>query len=132
MVLGREVRSEQPHGREIDATGLQQREDDREATYGPRDLDAVVGLVLGESEDLPALGEEGGVALAQVDVTSVQLGQVRHQQGRGLSFSGSQSLQLRDEITVAEATERREQPPWRVVVCFRHPILLPPDEGDRS
>ncbi len=105
VVLGREVRAEQPDRREVDRAGGEELEDDGEAAGRARDLDAVVGLVLGEGEGVAAVGEERGVAGAQVDVAGVELGEVRDEQRRVAALSPGERLYPRDQLRVGEASE---------------------------
>ena len=53
-----QVRREQPHGREVDRALREPLEDRGESPGGPGGLDVVVGLVLGECQRDPAVGEE--------------------------------------------------------------------------
>ena len=52
VVVRGEVRTEQPHGGEVHGTLGEQVENDRESPGGPGDLHPVVGLVVGEGEDV--------------------------------------------------------------------------------
>ena len=63
MVVGGKVRGEQPHGGEVDRTLGEQVEDHGEPAGGASGVDTVVGLVLGQTEYVPAVDEEGGEAL---------------------------------------------------------------------
>ena len=58
-------------GVHTDGAFCEEVEDDRETAGGASGLDAVVGLVPGEAEDGAAVGEEGGMAFAEVDVAAV-------------------------------------------------------------
>jgi len=68
----------------------------------------VVGLVLGECQRDPAVGEEGAVARPKVHVPRVELGEVGHQEGRGVALSAGEFVHPRDELAVGEPTERCE------------------------
>jgi hypothetical protein len=50
MILGREVRGEQPHTPQVDLARGEHLQDHRRAAGRAGDLDAVVGLGLGEAE----------------------------------------------------------------------------------
>jgi hypothetical protein len=71
------VRSEEPHRGEVDASFGEQVENQGEPARGAGDLDAVVGLVLAESERGPAVAEERFEALADVKRAGLDLGEVR-------------------------------------------------------
>ena len=77
VVLACQVGTEHSHGGEVDLGGGEEVEDDREALGRACGLDAVEGLVLGEREDVAAIGEERRVARAQVHVAGVELGETR-------------------------------------------------------
>ena len=55
-------------------------QDDGIAPSGPRDGDAVVGLLLREGEDVAAVREERAVAGTKVHVARIELGEVSHDQ----------------------------------------------------
>jgi len=105
VVLGREVRSQQPDGRQAHAALDQQLQDYRESPRGASDLDPVVRLVLGEREHMAAVREERGIALAEVDVTGVELCEVRDELGGGHALSRRETLDPCDELVVGEATQ---------------------------
>jgi hypothetical protein len=109
VVVGRQVRAEQPHGGEVDRAVGEEVEDDREAAGRARGLDAVVGLVLGERENVPAVDEEGRVAGAQVHVPRVELGQMHDEESRRAAFTGSQALHSRDELVVGQPADGAEE-----------------------
>ena len=118
IVVG-QVRRQEPHSREVDRARSEQIEDDREAARGPSDLDAVVGLVLGEREDGPAVGEERRVARSQMDIARVELGDMGDEKCRGVAFACGQFLRARHEVVVRKATKGSES----VVrhACLYHP-----------
>src|SRR5207244_7446215 len=89
------VRSgEEPHRGEAERARGEQLEDHGKPAGGSRDLDPVVGLSLGEPESVPAVDEERGVALAQVDVARVELGEVRDEVDGRLAFTDRKSTRL--------------------------------------
>jgi hypothetical protein len=92
MVGEGQVRGQEPHRREVDRSLFEQVQDGGEAASGAGGLDAVVGLVLGEAEHVPAVGEERRMAHAQVRVAGVQLGQVRDQEGGGAALARGEVL----------------------------------------
>ena len=90
MVGGSQVRSEKPYRREVEHSLREPVEDDGEAAGGAGGLDAVVGLVLGEAEGVAAVDEEGGIALPEMEVAGVELGEVGDELGRGLALAGGE------------------------------------------
>lgn len=102
VIVECQVRSQEPHGREVDRARREQLEDHRETARCPSDLDAVVGFVLGEREDVAAVGEEGAVAGSQMDIACVELGEVSDEQGRGAALPCGQVFRARDEFLVGE------------------------------
>jgi hypothetical protein len=109
MVLRSQVGSEKADGREVDGPLRKEVEDDREAAGGTRGLDAVVGLVLGEAEDGATVGEERGVALAEVDVADVHLGEVGDDLHGDLPRAAGEDEESGDEVAVGEVSKRVEQ-----------------------
>jgi hypothetical protein len=99
------VRREEPDRREVHRARREELEDDWKTSGRPGDFDAVVGLVLGERERIAAVREERGVAGAQVRVARVQLGEVRHENGRVLVVAPGEGLDARDELGVGEPTQ---------------------------
>ena len=109
VVFGRQVRSQESHRREVDRARFEQPEDQWKPAGGPGDLDAVVGLVLGEREGVAAIGEERAVAGPKVDAACFELGQVGHQlRGRAALTSGK-ALQPGDEVGIGKPAQRREE-----------------------
>jgi hypothetical protein len=92
VIVGSEHGSEEPDGREVYRGVGQASQDDRKAPGGPRHLDAVVGLVLGEAEHLAAIGEERGEARGPVEAARVQLRQVRDQLAGGLPLAADEVM----------------------------------------
>ncbi len=130
VVLGREVRAEQSQRREVDRARGEQLEYDGEAAGRARALDAVVGLVLGEGEGVPAVDEERGVPRAQVHVARGELGEVRHEQRGRAALPGGEPVHPRDELGVGEPTEGSENVMPHARSHFPHPTL-PRYRGNR-
>jgi hypothetical protein len=99
------VRGEKPHGGEVDRTLGEQIEDHGKPAGGASGVDAVVGLVLGQTEYVATVDEEGGIALPEVDIAGVELGEVSNELGGRLPLGGGEALQARDEIGVGEAAQ---------------------------
>ncbi len=109
MVLGREVRREQPHRREGHRALSEPLQDDREPPGGPGGLDAPVGGVLGEVEDLRTVREQRRAAFGQVCPPHVQFREVRNQGRRRLPLALSEPLHPREQFGVGELSHRGEQ-----------------------
>ena len=109
MVVGGEVWPEKPNGGEVDRPLGEQVEDDGEPAGGAGGVDTVVGLVLGQTEDVPTVDEQGRIALAEVDVAGVELGEVGDELGGRLTLGSGEALQARDEVGVGEATQGNEE-----------------------
>src|SRR5437762_625715 len=97
------MRRQEPHGRQVDRAFGEHFENQREAAGGAGHLDAVVRLMLGEGQYLSTIYKEGPIAGSQVWVTSVQLGEMGDQGGRGLALARSKALQAGDEVGVRES-----------------------------
>jgi hypothetical protein len=109
VVLRSEVGGEQSNGGEVDRTPFEHLQDDGKSTRCPRHCDAVVGLLLGEGQDLPAIGEEGAIAGAQVHVACIQLGEVGDEEGHEATLAGGELLHACDQLRVREAPEGGEE-----------------------
>jgi hypothetical protein len=109
MVVGSQVRGEQLHGGEVESTAFEHLQDHGKAPRRPGDRDAVVGLLLGEGEDVPAVGEERAMAGAQVHVAGIQLREVGDEEDGGVTLASREVLDARDELGVGEPTEGREK-----------------------
>jgi len=108
VVVRRQVPSEQAHGGEVDRALREHLEDHGKPSGGPGGLNAVVGLVLGEVERVPAVDKERPVARAQVQVAGVELGDVGHQLRRSLALARGETLQPSHELGVGEPTHGSE------------------------
>jgi hypothetical protein len=93
----------------VDRALPEHRQDDGEAAGGTGDLDTVVGLPLRQAEGVPAIDVERGIPFAQVDVARVQLRQVRDDLGRDPALAPNQGPDLRDEVSIGEASETSEK-----------------------
>jgi hypothetical protein len=106
--LGREVRTEQLDLRDVDRTVLEHVQQDREPPGEAARFDPVPGLPVGQVKHGAAVVVKAGVAVAQVDVASVHLGQVRDDLRRGFTLPGGEGLHARGELVVGEAGKRGE------------------------
>jgi hypothetical protein len=103
------VRREHPHGRQADGPALEQLQDQREASCRSRHRDPVEGLLLRETERLPAVGEERAVASLEVHLAGVELRQVGDEQGRRAPLAHGQLADATLELGVGEPAKRREE-----------------------
>ena len=71
MILVREVSRQEPYGREVYGPILEPLEDDRELPDGAGGLDAAVGRMPGEVENLRTIREQRGVAFGKVQAAFV-------------------------------------------------------------
>jgi hypothetical protein len=108
VVLDRQVGREESHRGQVHSPVRQQLEHDRETPRDPSDFDAVVGLALGHAERIPAIDEQGRIALANVHVAGVQLRQMRDDGSGILALARQGSLESGDECPIGEATEGNE------------------------
>ena len=72
VILRRQVRRQQTNRGQGDRPVGQQRQDDRKLPRNASGLDASIGGVLGEAEDLRAVGEERRAALPEIEPPRVQ------------------------------------------------------------
>ena len=79
MILRRQVRRQQTDRGQVHRPVRQQLQDDRKAPRGAGGLDPSIGRVLGEAEDLRAVGEERRAALPEIEPPRVQFRQRRNQ-----------------------------------------------------
>src|SRR5262249_6718131 len=78
-------------------------------------------------EDIAAVREERAIALTEVDVTRVELREVRDELGCGHPLSRHEVLDLRDELVVGEPAQRGEE--FIVHARFYHADLPRRDRG---
>ena len=109
MVLGGQTRAEQLDGREAHGARLEHLQDDGKATRGARHRDAVVRLLLGEGQHLPAVREERAMARAQMNVTRIELSEVRNEEHQGASLAGGEVFHASDELRVGKTPQGSEK-----------------------
>jgi hypothetical protein len=100
MVGGSQVRREEFQCGQVDRPCRKHLEDDGKPSGRACDLDPIVGLPLREPQDVSAVGVEGIVALAQVHIARVQLGEVSDEVGRRVTLACDQALHARHELGV--------------------------------
>jgi hypothetical protein len=108
VVLGCQVRREAPYCREAHDTVRQPIEDDRKATGGAACLDAVVGFVFGVSERR-AVGEEGRESLPQVELSRIDLAEMRDEIGQGTLLAACEPMDGGEEVVVGESRDSSEE-----------------------
>jgi len=133
VVVERQVRTQQPDSREAQRAALEHLEDHRKAPCRSRDRDAVVGLLLGEAERVPAVGEERAVAGAQVHVAGVELGEVSDEQHRDVPLARDEVMEASHELDVREALKRNQQVRLHVpLYCASLPARVRSEERPRT
>ena len=110
-VVGTEMRGEQPHRAEVQGPIGQQVEDGGNPTTRAGGFDAIVGSVLGEPERSRAVAEERAEALAGVEPSGVELGQVSDE------LDGGRPVPAWRERRRGGASPRRTAGPQRRAVC---------------
>ena len=105
MVVEREMRAQQPHGRQADGAALEQLQDRRKTPRRSCDSDAVVGLLLGQAEEFPAVAEERAVAGPEVHVAGIELREVGDQEDHGPALANSEVLDASHQLRVGEVPE---------------------------
>ena len=86
MILSRQVRRQQTNRRQTDGPIRQQLQNYRKAPRHASGLDPSIGGVLGETEDLRAIGKEGRTALSEVQAPRVQLRERRNKMRRRVTL----------------------------------------------
>ena len=108
-VIGPQMRREQPCRAEVQGAVGQQVEDGGEPSTQASGLDTVVGGVLAEPQRPRAVGEERAVSLGDVELASVELGQVADQLDRGLSLPPREQNDLAKQLRVGESGRHGDQ-----------------------
>jgi len=108
-VVGRgQTRREEPDRGQGDGARGEHVEDDGKAPGGTRHLDPVVRLAVREPQHVAAVRVQGTVAFTEIQVASVQLGEVCDELSRRVALARDEALHTRDEIRMGEASERGE------------------------
>jgi hypothetical protein len=109
VITGRETRTEQSNGRQRQGTGRQPIEDHGEATADAGRLDSIAGGVLGEPQHFRAVREQRAVTIGGIQGrTRLELGQVGHELGRGLSLRAGEHADTCEEIVIGKAGRESE------------------------
>jgi hypothetical protein len=98
----RQVRRQQPHGREVQAAHAELLEDHWKPLHGPGRLDPVVGRVLGQSQHLGAIQEQRRESRSEVQATSLELGKVSDEARRYPAFASGQLGQPAQDLRIGE------------------------------
>ena len=97
------MRCEQPCRAEVQGAVGEKVEDGGEPPTQASGFDAVVGGVLSEAQRPRAVGEERAVATGEVELASVELGQVADQLDGGLSLAPREENDSVKELRVGES-----------------------------
>jgi len=103
MVVGGQVRRDQPQRGQGQGRFVQHVQDDREVPGRVRGHDPVVGRLLRQLEDLATVHEQGSEAGGEVQPAEVELRQVRDEQSGGLSLGSSEASHLGNQLAVRQA-----------------------------
>jgi hypothetical protein len=106
LILGRELRDQQSHCREVYGPITEQVEDDGVLSRGPGGLDTAVGSILGEMEHLHTVGERRRAAFSKVQLSLVQHGKVGNENRRRLTLPPGKEFHARDDILIGELTNK--------------------------
>jgi hypothetical protein len=113
------VRSKQPHRAEVQGAVGQQVEDGRNATTRAGRFDSGVGSVLGEPERSRAVAEERAEALAEVESSGIELGQVSDELDGGLPLPRGENDDAAEQIRVGQPG-RNGEPSVLHLAPFHH------------
>jgi len=108
VIVGSQVRREEPGRGQVDGSRLEHFEDDGKPPGRAGDFDTVVALAFRQTQAITAVDVERAVALAQVYVARVELGEVSDEVGRRVTLARDEVLHTRNELGVGEASERSE------------------------
>jgi len=101
-VLRREVGRQEPDRRQVKPALGQSPEESREAPCRSRRMDALCGRVVRKAQMLHAIGVHRRAARRYVELTRVDLGDMRQQGRRGQAVSGNQSRELAEKNGISE------------------------------
>jgi len=103
------MRRQESERREIETARREPLEDDGELARRARGLDAAVGRMLREVQDLDAVREERRAGLAEIELAGIELGQVSDETYGRLALASRQVLDLCEEIVVGEPSEIEQE-----------------------
>jgi len=92
----------------MDAAICQERQDHWETSRRARSLDAVVGCMLGEMQDLRAVREHRGAPLSEVEPPRIELRERGDQMRGSEAFTTGQTLHFRNELAVGTTIMNEE------------------------
>jgi hypothetical protein len=114
------VRREQPYGTDVQRAVGEQIEDSRKAAAQPSRLDPVVRGVLGQAQRARAVREERAVALAQVELARVELGEVCDQLDGRAPLSRGEQRHAKEKVGIGESTSGGEHGMVHVLASSFH------------
>lgn len=103
------MRGEQFHAGEVESASFEYLQNHGKAPQRARHRDAVVGLLLGEGEDVPAVSKERTITGAQVHVASIELGEVGDEEDHRATLAGGEIPDPRYQLGVGKPPEGREK-----------------------
>ena len=107
MVFRGQVRRKKANSRERNRPAGQELEDPREQSRRARRLDAAVGGVFGEVQDLGAVGEERRAAFAEVESSRVDFHQTGDEVRRRLTFADREPRYFLEQILIGQLSGRK-------------------------
>jgi hypothetical protein len=109
VVLGREMRSQQPYRGERQRAGSQPVEDHRESATGPSGVDAIACRVFGETQDPRAIAEERAMALCGMKRRpGIERGQVGDQLRGRLALLAGERREAVEKVVIGETGRENE------------------------
>jgi len=100
--LVRQVWCDQPHRREVEGAVAEHAQDAGMLPRRPRGQDPVIGLVLGEAQDLRAIGEERIEARGEMEIAGLELREMGHEADRRVTPGARQASQSFGQLVVRE------------------------------
>jgi hypothetical protein len=109
MVLGGQVTRQQPHRRHRQRPVRELLEDPGKQPTRACRLDPVVRGIVGQAEDVAAIGEERRMALAQKEPPRVELGEVGDELRRRVPLVARAARHLCDQRAVGQVRRNRDR-----------------------
>jgi hypothetical protein len=133
MVLGREMRREEPDGRQIQQAIAEHLKNNRELACGPGGRDSSVGGVLRQVKDVRAIDKERRAAFGQVQTPLVKYSQMRDEGRRHDALARGKLFHPLDEFMIGELSHGGKHVwvhglfiPWGLSIASQH-LQCPPD-----
>jgi hypothetical protein len=99
-VVRRQMRRQQPYGRECDGTIHQPLQHHRMPPRRPSGLDTIVRRTLGQMKRLRAVDKHRRIALSEIRLAAVDLSQERDKVRSHSSFSGDETCRLGQQFVI--------------------------------